>query len=175
MLIKHCRCFDNHTKGADGAADLLQALSHSPLLEVLMFGYSSQIPAAAWQKVPDGAWPKLQDASDNAWGIPKEERARLQLKAEGAKCPTPSTSTLEIAAGDSVALAGPRRLKIAVAVDLDSDAMELMACLSSSPIEVLDLDFCSQMPAAAWQKLHGAKWLHLKKANFRWCLAERNG
>ena len=131
----------------------------------------SQIPTGAWQKVPDGAWPKLWDAR----GIPKEELQRLQLKAESAKCRTPSTATLEIAAGDSVALAGPRRLKIAVARDLDSDAMELMACLSSSPIEVLDLRNCPRILAAAWRKVRGAKWLHLKKADFRWCLAEING
>ena len=88
------------------------------------------------------------------------------------------TPTLEIAADDRVALAGPRRLKIAVARDLDSDAMELMAGLSSSRIEVLDLRFsrfCNQIPALAWQKLHGAKWLNLKKADFTRCLAERNG
>ena len=112
-----------------------------------------------------------QDAS----GIPEEELQRLQLKPEGATRRTLSTSTLEIAADDSVALAGPRRLKIAVARDLDADAMELMAGLSSSPIEVLDLRNCPRIPAAAWQKLHDAKWLNLKKAYFFRCLAERNG
>ena len=171
ILTKHSRCFDKDTQGADGAPHLLQALSQSTQLEELNFVFCSQIPVSAWQKVPDGAWPKLWGAR----GIPKEELQRLQLKAEGAKCRTLSTSTREIAAGDSVVLAGPRRLKIAVARDLDSDAMELMACLSSSPIEVLDFGFCPQIPTGAWQKLHGAKWLHLKKADFRWCFAERNG
>ena len=171
ILTKHCRCFNKETQGAEGAADLLEALSQSPLLEELNFYGCSEIPATAWQKVPDGAWPKLRDAA----GIPKEELQRLQLKAEGATCHTLSTSTIEIAADDSVALAGPRRLKSAVARDLDSDAMELMARLSSSPIEVLDLRFCRGIPAAAWQQLHGVKWLNLKKADFGLCLAERNG
>ena len=171
ILTKHCRCFDYDTKGAEGAADLLEALSHSPLLEELNFHRCSEIPTAAWQQLPDGAWPKLRDAV----GIPKEELQRLQLKAEGATRRTPSTSTSEIAADDSMALAGPRRLKIAVARHLDADAMELMAGSSSSRIEVLDLRMCSGIPAAAWQQLHGAKWLNLKKADFRWCLAERNG
>ena len=171
ILTKHCRCFDKDTRGADGAADLLQALSQSTQLENLVFTDCSQIPAGAWRQLPDGAWPKLRDAH----GIPKGELQRLQLGAESAKCRTPSTSMLEIAADDSVALAGPRRLKIAVARDLDSDAMELMACLSSSPIEVLDFRNCPRIPAAAWQKLHGAKWLNLKKADFYQCLAERNG
>ena len=170
ILTKHSRCFDKDTQGADGAPHLLQALSQSTQLEELDFAGCSQIPAAAWQQLPDGAWPKLRDAN----GIPKEELPRLQLKAEGAKRPTPSTSTLEIAAGDSMALAGPRRLKIAVARDLDSDVMDLMARLSSSPIEVLDLRFCRGIPAAAWQKLRSAKWLNLKKVDFCRCLAERH-
>ena len=171
FLTKHCRCFYTDTKGADGAADLLQALSQSTQLEELDLSGCSQIPAGAWQKLPDGAWPKLQ----RAYGIAEEELQRLQLGAEGATRRTPSTSTFEIAADDSVALAGPRRLKSAVARYLDADAMELMALLSSSPIEVLDLRYCPRIPAAAWQNLHGAKWLHLKTANFRQCLAERNG
>ena len=171
FLTKHSRCFDTDTKGAEGAADLLQALSQSTQLEELRFGDCSQIPAAAWQKVPDGAWPKLRWA----WGIPEEELQRLQLGAEGATRRTSSTSTLEIAAGDSVALAGPRRLKIAVARELYSDVMEVMSCLSSSPIEVLDLRNCPRIPAAAWQKVRSAKWLNLKKADFTQCLAERNG
>ena len=171
FLTNHCRCFDTDTKGADGAADLLEALSQSTQLEELDFTCCSQIPAGAWHQLPDGAWPKLREAH----GIPKGELQRLQLGAEGAKCRTVSTSTLEIAAGDRVALAGPRRLKIAVARDLDSDVMDLMARLSSSPIEVLDLRNCPRIPAAAWQQLHGVKWLNLRKADFRQCLAERIG
>ena len=171
FLTKHSRCFDTDTKGADGAADLLEALSHSTQLEHLDLLDCNQIPDRAWEQIPDGTWPKLK----RAYGIPEEELQRLQLGAEGATRRTPSTSTLEIAAGDSVALAGPRRLKIAVARELDSDAMEVMSCLSSSPIEVLDLRNCPRIPAAAWQKVRSAKWLNLKKADFTQCLAERNG
>ena len=171
FLTKHCRCFGLPTQLA-GAVDLLQALSQSPLLEAVSFD-RSEIPKAAWQQLPDGAWPKLR----GALGIPNEELPRLQLKAEGTKCQTPSTSTPEIAADDSMALAGPTRLKIAVARYLDSEAtaMELMACLGSSPVEVLDLRTCHGIPAVARQKLRGAKWLNLKKADFTGCLAERNG
>ena len=39
----------------------------------------------------------------------------------------------------------------------------------------LDLSYHSRIPAAAWQKLHGANWPNLKKANFYERLAERNG
>ena len=45
----------------------------------------------------------------------------------------------------------------------------------SSLLEELNFKDCSQIPAAAWQKLHGAKWLNLKKADFYRCLVERNG
>ena len=62
MLTKHCRCFGIDTKGADGAADLLQALSQSALLEELAFAGCSQIPAAAWQKVHGAKWLNLKKA-----------------------------------------------------------------------------------------------------------------
>ena len=62
MVTKHCRCFDKDAQGADGAADLLQALSHSPLLEELNFSHCSQIPAAAWQKVRSAKWLNLKKA-----------------------------------------------------------------------------------------------------------------
>ena len=68
----HSRCFGDDTKGADGAADLLEVLRHSPL-EKLNFGFCSQIPSAAWQRVPSGAWPALSDAP----GIPEEELSRI--------------------------------------------------------------------------------------------------
>ena len=88
MLTKHCRCFDGDTQGADGAADLIQALSQSPLLEELDFLGCSEIPTAAWQKLPDGTWPKLRGAE----GIPEEElwrlrgRGELEGRTEGAPC-----------------------------------------------------------------------------------------
>ena len=62
MLTKRCRCFNHDTKGADGAPDLLQALSHSPLLEELNFSHCFKIPAAAWQKVRSAKWLNLKKA-----------------------------------------------------------------------------------------------------------------
>ena len=88
ILTEHCRCFNKDTKGAEGAADLLEALSQWTQLEELNFNECSQIPAAAWQKVPDGAWPKLREA----WGIPKEElrplrgHGELEGRTEGDPC-----------------------------------------------------------------------------------------
>ena len=62
FLTKHCRCFNNHTKGADGAADVLQALSQSTQLEELIFPVCNQIPTGAWQKVRSAKWLKLKKA-----------------------------------------------------------------------------------------------------------------
>ena len=60
FLTKHCRCFTEDTKGADGAADLLEALSQSPLLEELFFAGCSQIPTRAWQKISNAKWLDLK-------------------------------------------------------------------------------------------------------------------
>ncbi|CAE7358498.1 unnamed protein product [Symbiodinium necroappetens] len=53
------RCFDEHSKGGEGAAGLLLALSRCQLLQELQMGYCSQIPAAAWQQLKGAHWPKL--------------------------------------------------------------------------------------------------------------------
>ena len=63
FLTKHCRCFDEDAQGADGAADLLQALSHSPLLEELDLRNCPQIPATAWQKFQGAKWLNLKKAA----------------------------------------------------------------------------------------------------------------
>ena len=70
--FEHSRCFDNFTKNADGASDLLEVLRNSPL-EKLNFGRCSQIPSTAWQRVPSGAWPALCHAP----GIPEKELSRI--------------------------------------------------------------------------------------------------
>ena len=63
MLTQHRRCFNGYTKGADGAADLLQALSHSTQLEELNIGRCSEIPTGAWQKLHGANWPNLKKAN----------------------------------------------------------------------------------------------------------------
>ena len=59
--LEHSRCFDSDTKGADGAADLLEVLGHSPL-QKLHFGRCSQIPSTAWQKLRGASWSNLKEA-----------------------------------------------------------------------------------------------------------------
>ena len=68
------RCFGENSQGLDGAADLLEVLAQSLCVEMLAFNRCSHIPAAAWQRVPSGAWPKLNDD----FGIPKKELPRLR-------------------------------------------------------------------------------------------------
>ena len=63
FLTKHCRCFSRFTKGAEGAADLLEALSQSTQLEELDFDICSQIPTGAWQKVRSAKWLHLKTAN----------------------------------------------------------------------------------------------------------------
>ena len=70
--FEHSRCFNYGTKGADGAADLLEVLRNSPL-EKLNFELGYEIPG--------GAWPALRDAP----GIPEEELSRI-ASGGGAAC-----------------------------------------------------------------------------------------
>ena len=67
ILSKHCRCFDTDTKGAEGAADLLEALSQWTQLEELDFTFCSQIPTGAWQKVRNAKWLNLKKAHFNGF------------------------------------------------------------------------------------------------------------
>ena len=57
----HSRCFRYDTKGADGAADLLEVLRNSPL-EKLDFQRCSQIPSTAWPKLRGASWTNLRQA-----------------------------------------------------------------------------------------------------------------
>ena len=54
-------------------------------------------------------------------------------------------------------------------------ALDFFTTLQCCNLVSLDLQLCSGIHAGAWQKLHGAKWLILKKADFTGCLEERNG
>ena len=53
--------------------------------------------------------------------------------------------------------------------------LDFFTTLQCCNLVSLDLSYCHEIPPAAWQKLCGAKWPNLKKANFYKCLAERNG
>ena len=55
-------CFRDDSKGADGAADLLEVLGKATSLEKLDFDKCSQIPAAAWRRLHGAHWPNLKMA-----------------------------------------------------------------------------------------------------------------
>ena len=56
------RCFNDNTKGADGAADLLEVLRNSPLEKLNFYG-CSQIPSTSWQKLRGASWTNLREAN----------------------------------------------------------------------------------------------------------------
>ena len=63
---KHCRCFNDHSKWVEGAADLLRTLSQSHLLEEVDLAGCFQIPAAAWQQLRGAKWPNMKKACFNS-------------------------------------------------------------------------------------------------------------
>eukprot|EP00438_Fugacium_kawagutii_P026101 Skav201525 [mRNA] locus=scaffold3018:17339:23195:+ [translate_table: standard] len=67
-------CFADH---GDGTDDLLQLLGRCPAIEMLDFEHCEQIPASAWQRLPDGCWPKLGRDWYSCLGIPNEQLPRL--------------------------------------------------------------------------------------------------
>ena len=67
-----------------------------------------------------------------------------------------------------VAMPGPRRLKVVRARNLEAnegDAL-LQGLSQSTTLETLSFYDSDQIPAAAWQRLHGADWRNLKIASF---------
>ena len=61
-LFEHSRCFRSDTKGADGAADLLEVLRNSSV-QKLNFEDCDQIPSTAWQKLRGASWTNLREAN----------------------------------------------------------------------------------------------------------------
>eukprot|EP00434_Breviolum_minutum_P004708 symbB.v1.2.004149.t1/scaffold235.1/size321457/8 len=164
-------CFGDDTKGADGAADLLEVLRDSPL-EKLDFSLCSQIPSTAWQRVPSGAWPALHDAR----GIPEEELSRIVLGGPACSlrpghCGYGAAMALEEtgkdAQDDENNTMAQTHLQVVFAADIEeAAAFELLNNLCHSSPEKLNFYRCSQIPSAAWQKLRGASWTNLREANF---------
>ena len=204
LLTKHRRCFNKDTQGADGAADLLEALSQSPLLEELDFGDCSQISASsAWQKVRNAKWLNLKKAS--FWSCLAEWNGwrfscflRCAFVSVGC-CPSSDLYRFVSLSYESKLTWMGLRWIVYLHLSLSQrffnrsmltkhcrcfnkdtqgadGAADLLEALSqSTQLEELNFAVCSQIPELAWQKLRGAKWLNLKKANFAGCLAERNG
>ncbi|CAE7232294.1 unnamed protein product [Symbiodinium sp. CCMP2456] len=68
------RCF---VARGEGSEELLAALGRSRKLEEVNFARCGKIPAAAWESLPDGAWPRLRLADLSEGDRPKHlERLR---------------------------------------------------------------------------------------------------
>ena len=180
ILTKHCRCFCKGTQGADGAAYLLEALSQSPLLEVLVFDRCSEIPAAAWQKFHGAKWLYLKTAD---FGQCLGERNGWRFSCFFSAFLSPLECTWTCRYFTNIFSTLYNRLTLTkfcrcfvCDTKVADGAADLLEALSQSPLlENLNLCLCGGIPAAAWQKVRSAKWLNLKRADFDWCLAERNG
>ena len=64
-------CF---AESGEGAEVVLQLLAGCDQLEEVDFRDCGKIPAAAWEVVPQGAWPRLE----KAWGIPEDQLRRIR-------------------------------------------------------------------------------------------------
>eukprot|EP00434_Breviolum_minutum_P004705 symbB.v1.2.004148.t1/scaffold235.1/size321457/7 len=169
-------CFAKNTKGADGAAVLLEVLRNSAL-EKLNFDDCSQIPSTAWQRVPSGAWPALRDAP----GIPEKELSRIVFGGPACSlrpdhCGYGAAMAPEERgkdAQDETNTMGQKHVQVVFAADLEeAAAYELLNNLCHSSPEKLNFRRCSRIPSTAWQKLRGASWTNLREANFERCFGE---
>ncbi|CAE7805864.1 unnamed protein product, partial [Symbiodinium necroappetens] len=173
------RCFDEDSKGAEGAAGLLSALARCRQLqdastgllrdlrteappesedspsdpagkELLMYG-CNQISVAAWQQLEGAHWPKLTKVDfDGCFdSYSKGIEAATGLLAFLGRCPELQDRALRVCVGQRANGRAP---------DINSFH------------RVLSLGQCDQIPAAAWQQLEGAQWPKLTKVDFNWRL-----
>ena len=178
-------------KSGEGAADLLGALGHSQELETIIleassvkfadvgFGRCSEIPAAAWQQLRGAKWPGLKKANFGVCFTNQGKGAADLLGALG-RCQDledmdfRQCSEIPAAAWQQLRGAKWPRLKKAnfygCFIKSGEGAADLLGALGHSQ-ELEDVEFgrCSEIPAAAWQQLRGAKWPRLKKADFTEC------
>ncbi|OLP86998.1 hypothetical protein AK812_SmicGene31832 [Symbiodinium microadriaticum] len=150
------RCFEEYSKGAEGAAGLLLVLSRCQLLQELGMRECSKVPAAAWQLLATARWEQLR-------------------KADFYQCFSTHSTGGEGAAGLLSALAHCRQLQDAsvreVLCERRAEASEVDGggCQSDPTGQELLMRNCSQIPAAAWQQLEGAQWPKLTKVDFEGC------
>ncbi|CAE7221218.1 unnamed protein product, partial [Symbiodinium necroappetens] len=176
-------CFDERSKGVEGAAALLLALSRCQLLQELGMAECDKVPAAAWQLLATARfWEQLRKA-DFSWcffhGSTGAEGAAGLLSAL-ARC----RQLQELLMGycDGIPAAAWQQLEGAqwpklTKVDFNGcfgekskgaeGAAGLLTALARCPeLKDLSMVHCSQIPAAAWQQLEGARWSKLTTVNF---------
>ena len=189
-------CFRSDTKGADGAADLLEVLRNSPL-EKLNFSCCSQIPSSAWQKLRGASWTNLKEADFSAcfgFGTSADGAADLlevlrqspltfvfALKfrpvrgsefpmAHGPRC-VMQTASPRRSCTASVAATSRGCFRCFNSDTKGADgAADLLEVLRNSPLEKLDFSCCSQIPSTAWQKL--CQLDQFKRSRLLWVLPQ---
>ena len=195
FLTKRCRCFSIETKGADGAADLLEALSQSTQLEELDFTGCSQIPAGAWQKIRSAKWLYLKTANfrlclaeRNGWRFScflrvficvcwklHEFRSivrivklsyELELICMGLRWIVYLQGSQPQRVFDRLFLTKHCRCFNEETQGADGAADLLQALSQSTQLEELDFHDCSQIPLAAWATTSG--WRLAEAAEGTW-------
>ncbi|CAK9036660.1 Uncharacterized protein SCF082_LOCUS21814 [Durusdinium trenchii] len=153
------QCFDDNTKGAEGAKHLLKALAQSAALEELDLTDCSQIPSDAWGvlQTHPGLWPCLR----KSFGIPEQ----VTFGPSFARGLTDFQILPRIFRSVRIprAFSGHDRT-------VPFEASSLLAALAqSAALEDLNLSDCNQIPSDAWEALQTANWSNLKKASFEQC------
>eukprot|EP00434_Breviolum_minutum_P027196 symbB.v1.2.024055.t2/scaffold2246.1/size98716/4 len=174
-------CFGRDTKGADGAADLLEVLRNSPL-EKLNFSGCFEIPSTAWQKLRGASWTNLKEASfsgcfydnisaDGAADLLEVLRNSPLEKLNFKDCPKiPSTVWQKLRGASWTNLREANFDSCFNMFTKGADgAAALLEVLRNSPLEKLNFSYCSHIPSSAWQNLRGASCTHLRQAVFSGC------
>ncbi|CAE7678881.1 unnamed protein product [Symbiodinium necroappetens] len=178
-------CFDRDPKGTEGAAGLLLALSRCQQLQELGMAGCSKVPAAAWQLLATARWEQLRkaDFSECFGFLSKGGEGAAGLLSALARCR--QLQELLMRACDQIPASAWQQLEGAHWPKLtyvsfygcfgsDSKCIEAAAGLLAllgrcSELQVLILEKCDHIPAAAWQQLEGAQWPKLTKVDFhRW-------
>eukprot|EP00434_Breviolum_minutum_P027199 symbB.v1.2.024057.t1/scaffold2246.1/size98716/6 len=171
-------CFDKDTKGADGAADLLEVLRDSPL-EKLDFRSCSQIPSAAWQKLRGASWTNLKEANfelcfrydtkgaDGAADLLEVLRNSPLQKLDFSGCSQIPSSAWQKLRGASWTNLKEAGFGACFGNDTKGadGAADLLEVLRNSPLEHLYFVLCSQIPSTAWQRVPNGAWPALRGAD----------
>ncbi|CAE7208953.1 FBXL2, partial [Symbiodinium microadriaticum] len=183
------KCFCSGSKGIEAAAGLLTFLGRCPELQDLSMSRCNQIPVAAWQQLEGATWRKLAKVDFRCFN--KESKgieAAAGLLAFLGRCPElqdlcmPGCNQIPVAAWQQLEGATWRKLTkvdFRQCFDKESKGIEaaagLLAALARCPeLQELQMSFCSEIPAAAWQQLQGATWPKLTKVEVDQCFGENS-
>ncbi|CAK9037672.1 unnamed protein product [Durusdinium trenchii] len=179
------QCFDDNTKGAEGAKHLLKALAQSAALEDLELSFCDQIPTDAWEILQTANWSNLRKVSFEMCFYERTKGAEgakhlIKALAQSAvledlnlsRCseiPSDAWEALQTANWSNL-----KKASFEQCFDDNTKGAEgakhlLKALAQSAALEDLELSFCDQIPTDAWEILQTANWSNLRKASFEQC------